>query len=120
MDAVVSDNRYIFVNLYALTSDKRNEQCVFGDYIFNCLQKYVGENIVLGGDRNLYLDVAKTNPNLCQNSGYSKQLTSLMDELNLVHIWRVKYADGKRFTRWEKHRFGFSQSRLDFFNFMPS
>ena len=115
LDAVIAENRYIFVNLYALTSDKREEQVNFGEYIFNNLQKYIGENIIIGGDLNIDLDIGKPYNNLSKNPGYYKQFISLIEVLNLVDIWRLKNPDAERYTWREKTRYGFSQSRIDFF-----
>ena len=87
----------------------------FGEYIFNNLQKYIGENIIIGGDLNIDLDIGKTYNNLSKNPGYYKQLISLIEVLNLVDIWRLKNPDAKRYTWREKTRYGFRQSRIDFF-----
>ena len=107
IDALIAGARYILANLYAPTIDKRKEQVDFGQYIFNILHNYIGENIIIGGDFNIDLDSARLNNNLCKNPGYYKQLASLMEVLNLVDIWRLKNPDAKRYTRREKSKIWF-------------
>ena len=111
----IKNNRYILVNLYAPTIDKIAEQKIFGEYISNKLQQYIGENVVIGGDLNIDLDCAFKEPNNLKNLVYGRQIVSLMESLSLSDIWRLKNPTRKRYTRREKTRYGFSQSRLDYF-----
>ena len=46
---------------------------------------------------------------------YKFYLQKLVDDLDLVDIWRLKHPQKKRFTRHEKTRYGLAQSRIDFF-----
>ena len=56
LDCLISDTHYIAVNVYAPTSDKKLDQATFGVFLFDTLQKYQGQNIIIGGDFNLNLE----------------------------------------------------------------
>ena len=71
-DCTFADCRYILVNLYAPTIDKAQQQKVFGDYVLNVLQNYVGDNIIISDDLNINLDTVQQNIISSKNLGYAK------------------------------------------------
>ena len=72
------------------------------------LEYYIGENIILAGDFNINIE---TN----HNYHYYKSLLQLIKLLELTDIWMLKNPHTVRFTRREKTRYGFKQTRIDFF-----
>ena len=114
MECIVNDIEYILVNLYAPTSDKRCAQKSFGELVYSNLHSHVGKSIIVGGDLNICLDnTLKIPSNL--NKSYLDSLERLMQNLNMVDIWRLKHPNTVRYTRREKTRSGFTQSRIDHF-----
>ena len=113
LDCVVDDSEFILVNLYAPTSDKRLDQRSFGDYVCTQLEPYIGKSIVLGGDLNICLDEI-SKPASSHNKLYFDSMHKLMNNFDLVDIWRLKHPNTNRSTRREKTRYGFIQSRIDF------
>ena len=47
-------------------------------------------------------------------SAYNKRVKGLMENMNLVDIWRTRYPKEMKFTRRERSRGGLVQARLDF------
>ena len=78
------------------------------------MSNFVGGNIILGGDLNICLDNLK-NSNSTSTPSYGDSLFQMCETLDLIDIWRLKNANITRFTRREQTRFGFSQSRIDYF-----
>ena len=115
LDCLIREIHYIIVNVYAPTIDKVTEQKRFGQYLLNELEQYNSKNIIIGGDFNIELDRASSEPNSLKNPMYAKQITTLMEMLSLVDIWRLRNPTRKRYTRRERTKYGFSQSRLDYF-----
>ena len=111
IDCTISDNKYIIVNIYAPTIDKK--QVTFVNYVLEMLQPYLGKNIIIGGDLNIDFDKSQKET-LSTNLGYSRQLSLMVQTFDLVDIWRLKHPDTVRYTRREKTRYGFKQSRLDY------
>ena len=103
------------VNVYAPTIDKRLDQVTFINTVSERLENYHGGNIVIGGDLNINMDISATDTLHCKNPGYSKRLLSILDSHDLVDIWRIQHPDTIRYTRREKTRSGFKQSRIDYF-----
>ena len=76
------------------------------------LQTYLGENIITGGDLNIDFDKSQKET-LSNNLGHSRQLSLMVQTFDLIDIWRLKHPDTLQYTRREKTRYGFKQSRLD-------
>ena len=74
------------------------------------------KNLILAGDVNIDLDYFLGTSNVSNSvPNYKFYLQKLVDDLDLVDIWRLKHPQKKRFTRHEKTRYGFAQSQIDFF-----
>ena len=111
----VNDLKLVLVNLYAPTADKSADQKSFGELVNLKLEGYTGQNIIIGGDLNTRFDDIDTTRTHDLDKSYNGLITKLMHNLNIVDIWRLRHPDTKRYTRREKTRFGFSQSRIDYF-----
>ena len=113
LDCTVCDKKFILVNLYAPTIDKKIEQSNFGNFIILQMESYIGQNIMIAGDLNISLDslVYKTSSVPC----YTDHLLHLQQMLDIIDIWRILNPDKLRYTRRQQSRSGFSQSRLDYF-----
>ena len=61
LDCRISNIKYILVNLYAPTADKKLEENNFGNYIHSNLENYIGQSIIIGGDLNINLDAIRHN-----------------------------------------------------------
>ena len=102
------------VNIYAPTKDKLTDQMKF----INTLESHFNlaeEPYILGGDFNTYM-----NPTLDKHGGiiehntqYSIKIQNLMDEYNIVDIWRLLNPNTKHYT-WRQKQPKI-QSRLDYF-----
>ena len=94
--------------------DKRFDQRAFGEHVYSKLESHIGKSMVIGGDLNICLDDIPKESNNYKKI-YSDTLQKIMHKFDMVDIWRLKHPDAKRYTRHEKTRFGFTQSRIDFF-----
>ena len=113
INCTISENKYIIVNIYTPTINNKQEQVTFVNYVLEMLQPYLGEIIIIGGDLNIDLDKSQKET-LPTNSGYSRQLSLMIQTFDLIDIWRLKYSDTVRYTRREKTCYGFKQSRLHY------
>ena len=107
LDCIIDTKRIILVNIYAPTINNTHDQAIFGEYLKDNLEQYVGENIVLAGDFDINIENIHT-------SRYYKSLSQLTELLDLTDIWRLKNPHTVRFTRREKTCFIFKQTRIDF------
>ena len=113
IDCSICGSRYILVNIYAPTIDKRTEQADFGSFVFSKLEKFLGCNIIIGGDFNINIEKLKSSPK-GYSANYDDHILNIIEILDLVDIWKIQHPDTERYTRHEKTRYGFSQSRIDF------
>ena len=110
-DIKTNENCLTLANIYAPNEDN---PAFFLDF-FDHLTDFKGDDIIMGGDYNLVLDLdkdkrgglAKTH----QNS--VKIIHEFSEKLDLVDVWRVLHPDTSGFT-WRQHRPRI-QCRLDFF-----
>ena len=106
----------IIVNIYAPTKDKSKEQVDLFEKLEENLDEYTDKPIIIGGDMNVCLDPKLDSSNNQSNpSNSSIRLKMLLENHDLIDIWRVKYPESKRFTWRNRSRYGYSQSRLDYF-----
>ena len=107
---------FTFANIYALTRDHPTSQLEFISHLKSELDEYSGNNILLGGDFNTYLNpvLDKKGGTRILKSEYAKRLENLMTEYNMIDIWRARHPNDLKFTRTEKSRAGLVQSRLDY------
>ena len=114
IDCAIFGTKYILVNIYAPTIDKRTEQTDFGSFLFSKVEKFLGCNIIVGGDFNINIERLKiSTKNFPAN--YDDYILNTIEILDLVDIWKLQHPDTDRYTRHEKTRYGFRQSRIDFF-----
>ena len=106
----------IIINIYAPTKDKQNDQINFIQNIKEKIDEYSGQNLILGGDYNTYLNIEldKKGGKQEQYTNYNNIIHSMCNELNLVDIWRIRNPIAKIFTRRENSKSGLIQSRLDY------
>ena len=117
VDCNLNEQNYILCCLYAPTKDKQNDQLIFLNEVIQFITEYKGANLILAGDLNTYLNqnIDKKGGILKPNSKYTDMLLELIDEFNLVDIWRIRHENKKLFTFRQKTRSGLVQSRLDYF-----
>ena len=98
-------------NLYAPNDDNKS----FFTNFFDHLRDFKGDDVIIGGDFNLVLDVEKDKKGRLAKT--HKQSASVvhdaLTEFDLVDIWRTFNPDGRRYT-WRR-KTPEIQCRLDFF-----
>ena len=106
----------ILANVYVPTKDQQNLQLEFLKFIIERLNEFKDDNLILGGDCNIILDpvLDKKGGRVENKSKATYQLLELMENYNLIDIFRLINPDVKRFTRREMSRCGLVQSRLDY------
>ena len=105
MEAEVQGSLFLFVNIYA--PNKVQDQCHF----FDNLNKNI-DRIIVGGDFNVTLD---SDLNCSGGKPLKKESQTNQDsclDFDLVHIWRIRNPEPKRFTCRQKNPF--NQRRLDY------
>ena len=117
LHAIINSMELILVNIYAPTKDKIKEQSAFVHYVHDTLINFIGKTIIIGGDWNIYLDPKKDKTGGIEGvkSESSKTLSTMIEHLGLIDIYRFLHPHGKHFTWRNKGRSGLVQSRLDFF-----
>ena len=107
--------KYILCNVYFPTRDHKTEQNNFMKILQDHLSPFENDNLLVGGDFNLYLDPKldklDTMTNKNDNHEYRSNLISLLDTMDLSDAWRNLYPLSRHYT-W--HSRGKS-SRLDYF-----
>ena len=106
----------ILANVYVPTKDQQNLQLEFLRFISERLNEFKDDNLILGGDFNIIFDpiLDKKGGRVEKKSKAACQLLELMENYNLIDIFRLINPDVKRFTRREMSRCGLVQSRLDY------
>ena len=115
IDCAIFRTKYILVNIYAPTIDRRTEQTEFGSFLFSKLENFLGCNIIVGGDFNINIEKLKSSTK-SYPANYDDHVLNTMEILDLVDIRKLQHPDTDRYTRHEKTRYGLSQSRIDFFS----
>ena len=98
-------------NIYAPNDDNPN----FFRNVLSHLLSFECEDIILGGDFNLVLDVQndKKGGRLTTHKNSLKEVQNIINSLDLIDIWRVSNPDIRRFT-WRRSKPEIN-CRLDFF-----
>lgn len=99
-------------NIYAPTNNELSNQLALLDRICRLISDLEIQNLIIGGDFNTQLDVLSS-PNYTASSAkdsYTRQIGVLLDDYNLIDVWRRKHPNNKRGTF---HRGAYS-SRLDY------
>ena len=99
------------VNLYAPNDDDPN----FFTSVFEHLADFQCDEVIIGGDYNLVLDVEKDKKGgLAKTHKKSLEvLNKFSEDLDLVDVWRVQNPESQRFTWRQRNRE--IHCRLDFF-----
>lgn len=120
----IQGRQFMLINSYFPNDEK--QQITFLKTIFQKIETFdlsTEASIIWGGDfnfvRNLDLETTGGNPTL--KTGSIEQLSTILQELDLVDIWRVRNQESKRFT-WHGRAQGKASRlnenlfrRLDFF-----
>ena len=98
-------------NVYAPNNDDPDFFHVF----FDVLSSFKCDEIIIGGDFNLVLDIEKDKKNGIARTHHNalKVVQNAMENLELCDVWRILNPDGKRFT-WRQRQPDI-HCRLDFF-----
>ena len=109
------DNTEItLINLYAPTKDHKKEQICFINMVKEKILNFEETSLVIAGDLNIYLDPVLDKADDVSNKNdhpeYRNELLSVMENYDLVDVWRVMNPNVRRYT-W--HSRGLS-SRLDY------
>ena len=114
ISVTIDDKSYNIVNVYAPTKDNVQSQVAFLKELD--INLHLAESsYIIGGDFNTYLNpiLDKEGGTIEKQSKYNVHLTNLMEEYNIIDIWRTQNPARKVFTwRQNKPRV---QSRLDYF-----
>ena len=110
-DMTTNGKQLTLVNLYAPNDDDPN----FFTSVFENLADFQSDEVVIGGDYNLVLDVEKDKKGgLAKTHKKSLEvLNKFSEDLDLVDVWRVQNPESQRFT-W-RQRNPEIHCRLDFF-----
>ena len=119
IDCFIFGSKYILVNIYAPTIDKRTEQADFGSFLFSKLEKYLGCNIIVGGDFNINIQKLKNSTKSYQ-ANYDDHILNIIEILDLIDIWRLQHPDTDRYTRHEKQGMDLANLGLIFFLYPAS
>ena len=117
LDCEIDNNPLLLINVYAPTKDMGNQQLLFSENLKSKLEKHGDKNVIIGGDFNTYL-----NPKVDKKGGtdekiskYAVNILSIMEEYNLIDIYRARHPEERKFTRRENSKSGLIHSRLDYF-----
>jgi hypothetical protein len=104
------------LNYYAPTGNDKKEQLRYFDKILPLISEH-HDNLVFTGDLNVHLnpEIDKKGGKTLQPSVYAERIIQIMEEFNLIDIWRICNQDTRRFTWRENSAHGIIQSRLDYF-----
>ena len=110
-DMMANGKNITLVNLYAPNDDNPN----FFNTLFTHLLDFQCEEIIIGGDFNLVLDIEKgKSGGLARTHLNAKKVVNdFCENMDLVDAWRILNSDISRFTWRQKHPE--VHCRLDFF-----
>ena len=110
-DIKTTEKHLTIANIYAPNEDNPD----FFEHFFDHLYDFRCEEIILGGDFNLVLDVEKDKkgglPKTYQNA--LKVINQKCGDLDLIDIWRTLHPNNRRYT-WHRRKPEI-HCRLDFF-----
>ena len=95
-DMMANGKNIILVNLYAANDDNPN----FFNTLFTHLLDFQCEEIIIGGDFNLVLDIEKDKSGGLARTHLNakKVVNDFCENMNLVDAWRILNPDISRFT----------------------
>ncbi len=89
---------YILCNLYTPTKYHKLDQNNFVSLVNNELAPFENENIIIGGDFNIYLNPKlESMSNKNDNPVYRKNICSLMESMSLTYCFRDIYPNTRRY-----------------------
>jgi exonuclease III len=101
------------LNVYSPTGDKVKEQVQFLESITEYINEY-NNNLIIAGDLNTYLTEIDKHGKVKKKSEYAKKINNIIDDTDMVDVWRLLNPTTKRYT-WRKMSInGIKQSRLDY------
>ncbi len=117
LDIVINGVKLILVNAYAPNSNSPHEQTRFFSTLRNKIQDLnpgVDHPIILGGDLNILMNIAldRDGGNPVKNVNVMNEVANIMDDLDLVDIWRCRNPLVRQYT-WRQCN-PLIQSRLDY------
>ncbi len=116
IDITVEDHDFILCNIYAPTKDKAREQQLFLNKLKDLLTPYIDRDLLIGGDYNIcqFPEIDKKGGVKETQLPFAKEILSFKEEFQLEDSWRLRHPTLSRFTRREKTKGGYVQSRLDY------
>ena len=115
MKLKINNDIYILCNIYAPTRDHKAQQIQFITEFKQMITPFQNENLILGGDFNLYLNLKLDKLDCMSNKGdnpvYRAEIQSMLETLDLNDAWRTLNPLSRRYT-WHSHG---RSSRLDYF-----
>jgi exonuclease III len=115
IDISIGQKVYTIVNMYAPTRNFCKEQLSVFRQLLEHLSSFCLENVIIGGDFNLYLnprlDKLDCMPDSNDNPEYRENILSFLETHDMIDLWRIIHPYKRVFT-W--HR-GDKKSRLDYF-----
>jgi hypothetical protein len=114
LEGIFNGHELVIINYYGPTTDKQTEQINYLEKLYPYISE-LSHKLVMGGDFNTCLvpglDRYKNKQD--KPTKFAESLKNMIDEHDLVDIWRLKNPDTKRYT-WRKSGYkGIQQSRLD-------
>ena len=113
LDMELLGKRLSLINVYGPSS---GDNPAFFDMVFGKIQQIGNEHIVIGGDWNCVLNMntdARNYTSTVNRPRTRAHIKSMMNELELVDIWREYHPDKRAYT-WRRFN-SIKQSRLDYF-----
>ena len=112
LDIEMLGKRYTLVNIYGPSG---HDSPGFFENLFIEVDTFENENIVIGGDWNVPLNISKDTfrYRVISRPRARRILCEIMERHNLVDVWRAFNPDKKEFT-WRRFN-SFQQGRLDYF-----
>jgi exonuclease III len=101
------------LNVYAPTADKTNEQIACLDKISPLIEQYYYK-LIMAGDFNTALCEYDKYGTFNNPSIFANNLNTLMEDLDLMDVWRVLNPETRRYTWRSLTRNRIKQSRLDY------
>ena len=108
----IDDDTFGLANVYA-PNDDLTRTGFLKSLISDISTKLTSPKLILGGDWNLALEKIDRKPHVENTSNSRRQIQELIENFNLIDIWRTKNKSLERYT-WSRNN-PLSMSRIDFF-----
>ena len=107
-----NNNEFCIMNVYSPTQDHKLEQVTFITKLQNDIMENQDKSIIIGGDLNMHLSALDKYSTKFTQSKVSIKMKSIMEDFDLLDIWREHHPSVQRYT-WRRNN-PLSQSRLDY------